>query len=114
MPVLVVEDETLIRMLVCDLLEEAGFNCIAAADAAEALDLLDRGCRPDVLVTDFNLGPGPDGKALAHAVARRFPGLPIIFVTGNPECFADYPMGAWERLIAKPFAGSELLAAIGE
>jgi|GEM_PF-995200 len=113
MLMLVVEDDALIRMLVCDLLEEAGFDCVAAADAVEALTLLESGCRPGMLLTDFNLGPGPDGMALARAVARRFPGLPTVFVTGNPECFADYPMAAWERLVAKPFTCAELLAAIG-
>ena len=76
--------------------------------------MLDRGLRPDLLVTDFNRGPGQNGKALARTVARRFPRLPTIFVTGNPECFADHPMAAWERLIAKPFAIAELLAAVGE
>ena len=70
MRVLVVEDEALIRMLVCDLLEEAGFACAETADAAEALALLDAGlCKPEVLVTDYNLGPGLDGKALARGAA---------------------------------------------
>ena len=113
MRVLVVEDEALIRLLVCDLLEEAGFACAEAADAAEALALLDAGlCRPEVLVTDYNLGPGPDGKALAREALRRLPGLAVAYVTGNPECFGDRPLEAWERLVAKPFAGDHLIAAV--
>ena len=113
MQVLVVEDEILIRMLVCDLLEEAGFHCTEAADATEALALLDRGlCRPDILVTDFNLGPGMNGKALAQEVLRRLPGLPLVYVTGNPECFDDRPLEVWERLVPKPFAADDLIAAL--
>ena len=112
MHVLVVEDEALIRMLVCDLLEDAGLACTEAGTAEEALALLDQGrCRPDLLVTDFNLGPGLDGKMLAREVQRRLPALPTAFVTGNPDCFADYPFRTWERLVAKPFAGADLVAA---
>src|SRR3954454_20370518 len=112
MDILVVEDEPLIRWLVCDLLEEAGFLCTEAASAEHALMLLDKGqYRPDILVSDFNLGPGLDGKALSREVQRYLPGLPTIFVTGNPECFDEYPFRFWERLIAKPFAGPELVAA---
>jgi two-component system, OmpR family, response regulator len=115
MQVLVVEDEVLIRMLVCDLLEEAGFRCTEAGNAEEALTLLDGGlCRPDILVTDYNLGPGMDGKALAREVLRRLPGLPVAYVTGNPECFEDRPLAASERLVAKPFASADLVAALRE
>jgi CheY-like chemotaxis protein len=113
MQILVVEDEALIRMLVCDLLEEAGHTCIQAVDATEALILLDRGfCRPDVMVTDFNLGPGPDGQALAREALWRLPRLVVIFITGNPEAFDDYPLQSSERLVAKPFSGSDLIEAL--
>jgi DNA-binding response OmpR family regulator len=113
MRVLVVEDESLIRALVCDLLEEAGFTCTEAADATEALAILDRGlCRPEILVTDYNLGPGLDGKALAREVLWRLPGIAIAYVTGNPECFDEALLEPWERLVAKPFAGTDLIAAV--
>lgn len=113
MQVLVVEDEAEIRMLVCDLLADAGHVCLAAADAAQALALLDEGrCWPDALVTDFNLGPGLDGQALAAEVARRLPRLATVFVTGNPEAFDNYPLRPWQRLVAKPFAGADLVQAV--
>jgi DNA-binding response OmpR family regulator len=111
MRVLIVEDEPLIRMLVCDLLEEAGFEYTEAANGEAAVRLLDQGrCRPELLVTDFNLGPGLDGKMLAREVQRLLPALPTVFVTGNPESFTDYPFQPWEALLAKPFAGAELVA----
>src|SRR4051812_12751111 len=101
MRVLVVEDDVLIRMLVCGLLEEAGIECAEAADAAAALALLegDR-VRPAVLVTDFDLGPGPDGRALSREARRRAPSLPTVFVTGSPECLAGHAFGARDRLVA--------------
>lgn len=115
MQVLVVEDECLIRMLVCNLLEEAGYTCIEAANAVEALALLDsKLCRPALLMTDLNLGAGPDGRTLAREAVRRIPGLPVVFMTGNPECFDDHPFRADERLVAKLFAGADLLKLTAE
>src|SRR5690349_2125269 len=113
MRVVIVEDEFLIRMCVRDLLEEAGFECAEAADAAEALALLnDAGWIPDIWVTDYNLGPGMRGDALADKVLRRLPGLPILFITGNPECLDDRAFGPGERLLAKPFSSDDLLRAV--
>lgn len=113
MRVLVVEDEALIQMLVCDLLEDAGHDCVAVNDAEAALALLDRTqYRPEVLVTDYNLGPGLDGQALGRQVQALLPALPTVFVTGNPDCFSDYRFEAWERLVPKPFSAEVLYAAI--
>jgi two-component system OmpR family response regulator len=115
MQVLVVEDECLIRMLVCNLLEEAGYVCIEATNAIEALALLDsKLCRPALLVTDFNLGPGPNGQTLAREVVSRLPGLPVVFMTGNPESFDDYRFRGNERLVAKPFSGTHLVERVAE
>jgi CheY-like chemotaxis protein len=112
MRALVVEDELLIRMCIVDLLSEAGFECAEAADAAEALALLDSGeWVPDLLVSDYNLGPGLNGMALADAALRRLPGLPVLFVTGNPECFNDRAWEPRERLLAKPFLLNDLIEA---
>lgn len=113
MQVLVVEDECLIRMLVCNLLEEAGYICIEASNAIEALALLDsKLCHPALLVTDFNLGPGLNGQTLAREVVSRIPSLPIVFMTGNPEAFDHYPFRVDEKLVAKPFAGSDLVTRV--
>ncbi len=113
MRILVVEDEAAIRMLVCDLLADAGHACLAAADAAQALALLDHGrYQPDAMVTDFNLGSGLNGQSLAAEVARRMPRLATVFVTGNPDAFDNYPLRPWQRLVAKPFAGADLVQAV--
>jgi DNA-binding response OmpR family regulator len=114
MRILIVEDEALIRMLVRDLLEEAGFDCQEGRDAEEALVLLDavNGWRPDILVTDYNLGPGPNGADVAAEAMLRLPGLGVVYATGNPECLADRLLGPRERIVAKPFAAVVLLAAV--
>lgn len=113
MPVLLVEDEFLIRICIADLLREAGFECFEAADAASALALLESADdMPDLLITDYNLGPGPNGMALAAEVLRRLPGLPVLFVTGNPECFDGRAWASAERLLPKPFRIDDLFASV--
>ena len=93
MHVLVVEDECLIRMLVCNLLEDAGYACIEAANAIEALALLDsKLCRPALLVTDFNLGPGPNGQTLAREAVSRNSGAARRFHDRQPGVLRRLPV----------------------
>jgi hypothetical protein len=46
--------------------------------------------RLDIIVTNFDLGAGLNGQALAQEVVRSLPGLAVTLVTGNPEAFDDY------------------------
>jgi CheY-like chemotaxis protein len=80
--VLVVEDESLVRMYAVDVLEDAGYEVIEAGNAADALVKLDQ--RPDISVvfTDINM-PGMDGFDLAREVHRRRPGIHLILTSGR-------------------------------
>lgn len=115
--VLVVEDEPLIRLCVCDVLEGAGLGVEQAADADCALGLISalgtdqRWCR--VLVTDVNLGAGLDGIELADEARRSVPGLHVLYVTGNPErVLKRSAMRPRESVLGKPFQTAELVAAV--
>jgi CheY-like chemotaxis protein len=83
---LVVEDETLIRMVTAEELADAGFEIVESATADEALEMLDDGLRPDLIVTDVMMPGGLDGIGLARLARKRYPTLPIIIVSG----FSDY------------------------
>ena len=76
--VLVVEDDPLIRLSTADMIADLGHAVVEAANATEALGLLDG---IDLLLTDIGL-PGISGSDLAAEAARRHPGLPIIFISG--------------------------------
>jgi two-component system, response regulator PdtaR len=80
--VLVVEDEPLVRMLGHDVLSEAGFHVIEAANVTEALALLE--ARPDVLVvvSDVEL-KGENGFELAATVSQRWPRVGVILTSGR-------------------------------
>lgn len=116
--VLVVEDEPMIRILMCDLLEGAGLGVEEASDADGALELLpslrsDRNRCP-VLVTDVNLGAGLDGISLAEEARRSVPGLRVLYVTGNPERVRKQrpTMRPEECVLGKPFRTAELVETV--
>jgi CheY-like chemotaxis protein len=113
--VMVVEDVAAVRMLIIDVLHELGYRTIEAADAAEALPLIDSSAAIDLLVSDVGL-PGVGGRQLADYARKRRPGLKVLFVTGYAEHattrsgFLDEGMA----LITKPFAVETLATKVSE
>jgi len=83
--ILIAEDEEPLRTLIVRGLAEDGHAVVATADGTEALEALQKAKGEyDLLLTDIKM-PGMDGIALSLAVARDFPALPILLMTG----FAD-------------------------
>lgn len=76
--VLIVEDETFVRMAAVDMIEEAGFEVIEAANADEAILVLE--ARRDIAVfsTDIDMPGSMNGLNLAKAVKGRWPPIKII------------------------------------
>ena len=111
--VLVVEDETLIRMGIVGELEDAGFTVLACSNADAAILLL--AANPDIslLFTDIDMPGSMDGLKLAMAVRRRWPPVQIIVTSGKVTLSkADLPDGG--RFIAKPYNVSAVAAAFRE
>jgi PAS domain S-box-containing protein len=111
--VLVVEDETAVRDLVADVLEELGYRALEAADGPSGLKLLQSDMRVDLLVTDVGL-PGLNGRQLADAARERRPNLKILFMTGYAEnaAIANGFLEPGMQMITKPFAIEALAARI--
>src|SRR5919202_856674 len=83
--VLFVEDEEMLRDVIAPALEDEGYDVWAAADAAEALSILEQGCEPDLLFTDIRLPGSMDGWQLAEAAREECPDIPIIYATGYSD-----------------------------
>jgi len=83
--VLVVDDEPTIRMLVTEVLNDAGYVALEAGDGAAALVALRSDARIDLLVADVALPGGMDGRQLADAARELRPGLRVLFITGYAE-----------------------------
>ena len=60
-PILVVEDEPLVRLVITDALEGGGYSVLEASDGLSAIELIDRTEQLRGLVTDIRRGVGPDG-----------------------------------------------------
>ncbi|PQZ93249.1 MULTISPECIES: response regulator [Pseudomonas] len=103
--ILVVEDDAIVRMLIVDVLEELEFSVLEAADAEEALEVVNNPDSViDLMMTDVGL-PDMDGKELATRVRVLRPALPILFASGYAENI-DVPAGM--QVIAKPFSIDQL------
>ena len=83
--VLVVEDEPPVRMVIVDVLSDLGYTVLEAGDGRSGLNILESLSRIDLLVTDVGLPGGMNGRQVADAARRRWPGLAVLFITGYAE-----------------------------
>lgn len=112
--VLIADDEDSMRALVARAVAMDGHQTVTAEDGAEALDILTREDGAfDLLLTDIKM-PVMDGIALALTVARDFPDLTVLLMTG----FADQRERASNLsaivhdVITKPFSVNDIRAAV--
>lgn len=104
--VLVVDDEPMVRMLITDVLEEAGVTVLEAGDAAAGLAVLRSPSPIDLLITDVGLPGGMNGRQMADAGRELRPDLKVLFITGYAEAaiMGPGPVGPNMQVLAKPFA----------
>jgi CheY-like chemotaxis protein len=111
--VLIVEDEFLLRMDAVDMIAAAGFEVIEAANADEAIDLLE--ARPDITVvfTDIQMPGSMDGLKLARAVRGRWPPIKIVATSGHVHVNeTDLPEGG--RFLPKPYSSTQVMGVLRE
>lgn len=110
--ILVVEDDTSVREMVCDALRLAGYETKSAVDGSEALSSQQKS-RADLIVTDVNM-PKVDGYELAQRLRDRGDTTPIIFLTARsekPDIGKGFRVGA-DDYISKPFGIEELVLRV--
>ena len=109
--VLLVEDEPLIRLFIAELLEDAGFRVVEAANAAEALILLEAGLHVEVLLTDVDMPIGCNGFELAQKVHKSWPDAEILIMSGRQwPADGDLPPGA--AFLAKPCPNEAIVSHV--
>jgi CheY-like chemotaxis protein len=101
--ILVVEDEPLLRLMAVEIVQDAGFEALAATTADEALAILE--ARADdvrLVFTDIQMPGSMDGLGLAHAVRDRWPPVELIVTSGHWHIGAN-DLPARGRFIPKPY-----------
>lgn len=111
-PILLAEDEVMLRILAVEMLEDAGFKVFEAGDGVEALNLLR--ANPDIalLVCDIKM-PRMDGYALVEAGLRFKPGLKVLLMTGYTQEPPPHLVKA-VQILHKPFDLEKLCALAAE
>jgi CheY-like chemotaxis protein len=79
--VLLVDDDRMVRLTASMLLEDLGYHVSEAESAQAALNLVNLGFIPELLITDFTM-PEKNGLQLAKELRQRFANLPVLIITG--------------------------------
>ena len=111
--VLLVEDEILLRMNAIEIIEEGGFDVVEAANADEAIAILESRSDISVIFTDIQMPGSMDGLKLAAAVRGRWPPIKIITTSGRYVLHeVDLPDGG--VFLPKPYTSDGILFALRE
>jgi signal transduction histidine kinase/CheY-like chemotaxis protein len=114
--VLVADDDELVRTLAVRTLEEEGYTVHAAEDGAAAVELFEReGVVPDLVVTDVIM-PLHNGRQLHDAAVARWPGVPVLFISGHTgeEAVLQRLVPRGAPFLQKPFTPDALARTVAE
>jgi PAS domain S-box-containing protein len=108
--ILIVEDDALVRQYVVTQIKSLGYTALEAANAAEALTIIDADKDIDLLFTDVIMPGAMNGRQLAEEAARRRPDLKTLFTSGYTENAIVHHgrLDSGVLLLAKPYRKSEL------
>ena len=109
--VLVVDDEALVRMNAVDMIEQAGHQVIEAANADEAIRILESRFDIEVVFSDVSMPGSMDGLRLVHLIRDRWAPIRLISASGKslPEG-AKPPEGS--VLLCKPYGYDDVMGAM--
>jgi len=114
--VLVIDDEVSIRMLISDVLGEAGYRVLEAGDGPSGLKILNSDSRIDLLITDVGLPGGFNGRQVADAARQTRTDLKVLFVTGYADnaVIGNGHLDPGMQVITKPFPMTALAQRVRE
>jgi signal transduction histidine kinase/CHASE3 domain sensor protein len=108
--ILVVEDDNLVRNFVTAQLQSLGYKTVAAPDARTALALVELGEPFDLLFTDVVMPGGMSGRQLAEEVAKRRPGVKVLYTSGYTDNAVVHhgKLDEGVLLLTKPYRRNQL------
>lgn len=114
--ILIVEDEENVRRLTVDLLAALGYQTLEAANAPDAMSMLDSSCEIDLLFTDMVLPGGLNGSEIALSARSKRPNLKVLYTSGySPDTLPiNKGQDTETRLLIKPYAKAQLARHVHE
>ncbi len=111
--VLVVDDEPLLRALAVRTLTTVGYRCLEARDADEALRVIERQDRLDLVIADVVM-PGISGGSLGERLALLRPAMPVLYMSGfaGDDVIRRGLLRRGRPFLQKPFSPAELARAV--
>lgn len=111
-PILVVDDEPLVRLTFVDALEDSGYTVLEADSGSAAMELIDQQGTLRGLVTDIRMSGEISGWEVGYYARKKFPSLAVIYVTGDSA--GEWPANGvpFSLVLQKPFASVELVTAM--
>lgn len=112
--IFVVEDDALVRNFVTAQLQSLGYKTVAAADSKAALQMIEAGQAFDLLFTDVVIPGGISGRELAEEVAKRRPGLKVLYTSGYTDNAIVHhgKLDDGVMLLTKPYRRNQLAEMI--
>lgn len=111
--ILVVEDESLIRLILVEALQDEGYRVLAASNVLEAIGQIARHSRIDGLVTDVDLPGGLSGLDLLELFSNCRPNAARIVVSGRSDLMLE-ALPAAGRIFAKPYSLDTVIAELDD
>ena len=110
--VLFVDDDFWCHLNTCDDLREYGLIVVEAYSACEATKVMGEAKRLTALVTDIDLGKGPDGFEVARRARCVYPGLPVVYVSGAARARHASEGVEGSEFVSKPFTARQIVEAL--
>lgn len=110
---LLVDDDALVRTMLEEALNDGGYKILISKNGNEAYSLIEsKSSELRGLITDINLGFGPDGWDVARRAREMVPDLPVVYMSGaSGHEWASHGVPN-STLVKKPFAPAQIITAI--
>lgn len=110
-PVLIIEDEPVLRIEATDMVERAGFEAVEATDVDDAIRILETRADIRIVYIDLDLPRGVKGIEIAATIRDRWPPIEII-LTAASYAKADLDLPVRSEFYAKPIQHREIISAM--
>jgi CheY-like chemotaxis protein len=111
--IIFVEDDAILSLATCETIGKFGYEVDSVCSGSAAIDAIRHGDY-SAIVTDINLGAGPDGFQVAGYARKLRPDIPVVYVSGTHGAQHAACGVRGSVFIAKPFHAHQILAALSQ